>query len=201
MTAFCDVAFLLLAFFIMATKSKPPEAISVVMPTSVSSKAVEEKDQVMVTISPDGKVFLSFSEEERRAEVLKEVAAANGIPVTQNDLQLAAKTEFFGAPLSQTISFLRLPKEEKKGSDMPGIPAKDSTNNELTLWMTAVQKVFLGEKMNLLVKGDNSAKYPVFKQVIDAFKKNDLMKFAMVTGQENLPDDSELGKRLRAEGK
>ena len=29
MTAMCDVAFLLLSFFIMATKQKPPEAVAV----------------------------------------------------------------------------------------------------------------------------------------------------------------------------
>ncbi len=38
MTAMCDVAFLLLSFFILATKQKPPEAVTVVAPNSVSSK-------------------------------------------------------------------------------------------------------------------------------------------------------------------
>jgi biopolymer transport protein ExbD len=38
MTAMCDVAFLLLSFFILATKFKPPEALTVVTPSSVSSK-------------------------------------------------------------------------------------------------------------------------------------------------------------------
>jgi hypothetical protein len=49
--------------------------------------------------------------------------------------------------------------------------------------------------MNLLVKGDNASKYPAFKGVIDAFKKNDEMKFQMVTNPEGVPEGTELYKR------
>ena len=62
MTAMCDVAFLLLSFFILATKFKPPEALSVVTPSSVSTKTAPEKDVVMVIIDKDGKVYLSVSD-------------------------------------------------------------------------------------------------------------------------------------------
>src|ERR1700733_1189233 len=82
MTAFCDVAFLLLSFFIMATKTKPPEAITVMMPNSVSSKAVADKDQVMVILNKQGKVFLSFSEPERSQAVLAEVAKIKGVTLS-----------------------------------------------------------------------------------------------------------------------
>ncbi len=46
MTAMCDVAFLLLSFFILATKFKPPEALTVITPSSVSTKIAPEKDVV-----------------------------------------------------------------------------------------------------------------------------------------------------------
>ena len=58
MTAMCDVAFLLLSFFILATKFKPPEALSVVTPSSVSTKVAPEKDVVQFIIDKDGKVYL-----------------------------------------------------------------------------------------------------------------------------------------------
>ena len=38
MTAMCDVAFLLLSFFILTTKFKPSEAVPIETPTSVSAK-------------------------------------------------------------------------------------------------------------------------------------------------------------------
>ena len=50
------------------------------------------------------------------------------------------------------------------------------------------------KKANLLLKGDNLAKYPAFKGVIDAFKKNDFLKFQMVTNPEAIPIGSELWK-------
>ena len=59
-------------------------------------------------------------------------------------------------------------------------------------WMRATADGFKGTKMNLLVKGDNTSKYPSFKGVIDAFKKNDLMKFQMVTNPEGVPPGTEL---------
>jgi biopolymer transport protein ExbD len=67
MTAMCDVAFLLLSFFILTTKFKPAEAITVVTPNSVSSKPAPEKDFVLVTIDKDGKVFFSMDDETKKA--------------------------------------------------------------------------------------------------------------------------------------
>ena len=57
MTAMCDVAFLLLSFFILATKTKPPEAVAVVPPNSVSTKVAKE-EAILVTLTKEGKVFL-----------------------------------------------------------------------------------------------------------------------------------------------
>jgi len=60
--------------------------------------------------------------------------------------------------------------------------------------MQVVKAAYAGEKMDLLLKGDNVAKYPAFKNVITAFKKNELLKFQMVTNPENAPEGSELWK-------
>jgi biopolymer transport protein ExbD len=198
MTAFCDVAFLLLSFFIMATKQKPPEAIKVMMPSSVNTKAVEDVNQVMVTLNDKGKVFLSFSEPERRVAVLDAVTKLKGLSLGSGDLAKAKTAEFFGAPISQMQSFLNLPAAQLTGDKLPGIPCTDSTNNELTAWMTAVSTVFAGDKMNLFLKGDNNAKYPVFKQVMEAFKANDLLKFKIITNSEAVPPGSEYSKKQAA---
>ena len=62
MTAMCDVAFLLLSFFILATKFKPPEALTVVTPSSVSSKIAPDKNVVLITMDKDAKVYFSVSD-------------------------------------------------------------------------------------------------------------------------------------------
>jgi biopolymer transport protein ExbD len=44
MTPFVDVAFLILTFFIMATKFKPPEPVEVTTPKSVSTQELPESN-------------------------------------------------------------------------------------------------------------------------------------------------------------
>jgi biopolymer transport protein ExbD len=57
MTAMCDVAFLLLSFFILTTKFKQPEPIPIVTPNSVANKVAPQEDLVLVSIDKAGKVF------------------------------------------------------------------------------------------------------------------------------------------------
>jgi biopolymer transport protein ExbD len=192
MTAMCDVAFLLLSFFILTTKFKPSEAIAVTTPSSVASKVAPNKDFVLVTIDKDGKVFLTIDDKQKRELV------ANSLNTTKNlgiDVAKFRAANFVGAPFSGLNSFLSISEENRKGNLLPGIPCKDSTNNELIVWMQAVNEAYAGSKMDLLLKGDNLAKYPSFKGVLTAFKKNNIQKFQMVTNPENAPVGSELYKR------
>jgi hypothetical protein len=102
---------------------------------------------------------------------------------------------FIGTSFSGLNSFLSISEENRKGDLLPGIPCKDTANNELTVWMQAVNEAYAGMKMDLLLKGDNLSKYPSFKGVLTAFKKNNIQKFQMVTNPENAPAGSELYKK------
>ena len=53
----------------------------------------------------------------------------------------------------------------------------------------------MGKKLNFLIKGDNNSKYTAFKGVIDAFKKNDIYKYNLVTNAEDVPEGAELYKK------
>ena len=196
MTAMCDVAFLLLSFFILTTKFKPSEAIAVVTPKSVAVKVAPQKDFVEVIIDKDGKVFLTMDDESKKESI------ANTLNSTRNlgmNVPAFKKALFFGAPFGSMASFLAIPEANRKGNALPGIPVKDSANNELTEWMRVVKEAYQGGKMPaLLVKGDNMSKYPAFKSVIDAFKKNDLLKFQMITSPEGVPVGTDLWKANQA---
>lgn len=195
MTAMCDVAFLLLSFFILTTKFKPSEAIAVTIPKSVAAKVAPTKDIVQVIIDKDGKVFLEMDDEE-----VKETMA-NTLNTTKNlglDVKAFKKSPFFGASFGGLKSFLALPEDQRKGNLLPGIPVKDTANNELTEWMTLVRDAYQGKKPSLLLKGDNLAKFPAFKSVITAFKKNDFLKFQMVTNPEAVPVGTELWKKAQS---
>ena len=198
MTAMCDVAFLLLSFFILTTKFKPSEAITVKTPNSVSSKKAPEKDFVMITIDKQGKVFLSMDNQPKKEAIATALNSSRNL-----GLNVAAfkKAEFFGTSISQLSSFLALPAEKKQGELLPGIPCKDSTNNEMIEWMRLVFNAYQGSPAPaLLLKGDNESKYPAFKNVIDAFKKNDFLKFQMVTNPENVPVGTDLWKNNQLGG-
>ncbi len=195
MTAMCDVAFLLLSFFILTTKFKPAEAIAVTTPNSVAAKVAPDKDIVMITIDKDGKVFITMDDEQKKEAVCTYLNTNLNL-----NMNVAAfkKAGFYGAPFSSMASFLSLPEEQRKGDKLPGIPVLDSTDNQMNTWMRAIKDAYLGSKMNLLVKGDNAAKYPAFKAVIDAFKKNDELKFQMITNPESVPAGTELWKKTMA---
>ena len=199
MTAMCDVAFLLLSFFILTTKFKPAEALTVVTPNSVSAKIAPQKDVVLVTIDKGGKVYLSVSDvnSAEKRTILQTVNTSRNLGLTPAEIDAFAKnpTGYIGVPFSQLKSYLGKTPDQTKSLTLPGIPTLDTLNNELTEWMRAAQTAFAGTKMELLVKGDNEAKYPAFKSVIDAFKKNDLLKFQMITNPEGVPVGSELYKK------
>jgi len=192
MTAMCDVAFLLLSFFILTTKFKPAEAISVTTPTSVAAKVAPDKDIVLITIDKAGKVFLSMDDEQKKETIANTLNSTKNLDIS---VQAFKKAGFIGASFSQLKTFLAIPEESRKGAVLPGIPT-DTTKgaNELTEWMHLVADAYTGKKVNILLKGDNFAKYPAFKSVITAFKKNEILKFQMITTPESVPLGSELWK-------
>ena len=197
MTAMCDVAFLLLSFFILTTKFKPSEALAVVTPNSVSAKAAPENDVVLITIDKEGKVYLSVSDKntsEKRAII---TAISSSKQLNLSDAQIKAfvrANSYIGVPFSQVGGLLNTPADDVKKIKMDGIPVTDSANNQLVDWLYAAKQAFEGKKMELLVKGDNDSKYPSFQGILNAFKKNDLLKFQMVTNPEGVPAGSELYK-------
>src|ERR1700755_612197 len=162
MTAMCDVAFLLLSFFILATKFKPPEALSVVTPSSVSSKVAPDKNVVLVTMDHDGKVYFSVSDDgkSKKKDIIEDLNKSKNLNLTNQEMMnfYANPSAYIGVPFSQLKSYLDLAPEQVKDAKQPGIPTVDSTNNELIDWMRATVAVFQGEKMNILVKGEDATK-------------------------------------------
>lgn len=202
MTAMCDVAFLLLSFFILATKTKPPEAVAVISPSSVSTKVAKE-EAILVTLTKEGKVYLMLGDKAHKNAILEDINTTKALGLSAAEMTKLKKTEFIGVPFNQLKSLLDLATPMEPGK-MPGIPCIDSTNNELTDWIRSVTNAYKGESMdnlNLLVKGDNAAKYPAFKSIKESFKRNDLYKFKVVTNSEPAPPGSELANNALLEKK
>lgn len=202
MTPMCDVAFLLLTFFILAAQFKPQDALNVTPPSSVSNKVAPQKDFLNVTIDKNNKVFLDM-DQKLKGDVLEELGKERNLNFSPQDVKDFENTPYVGVPLSQLKQFIKLTPEQIAKTDLPGIPV-DSTNNELAAWIGAAKAVSLGSKLNFLIKGDDAAKYPTFKAVVDAFKQNDEYKYNLVTNAKAVPEGSELYKanlREQLEGK
>src|SRR3954471_5070650 len=60
MTAMCDVAFLLLTFFMLATKFKKDEPVMVVTPSSISQIAIPDTSIMLITVDNKDRVFFSI---------------------------------------------------------------------------------------------------------------------------------------------
>jgi biopolymer transport protein ExbD len=194
MTAMCDVAFLLLSFFILTTKFKPAEALAVTTPKSVSTNPAEQKNVVMLTMDSKGKIYFSVSDDamEEKQVIIDEVDKQKALGLTDAEKKGFLRAgSYIGVPFSQMKSYLQQSPEQLAKLQMNGIPV-DSANNELQVWMRAANTAFQGSKMNLLLKGDNEAKYPSFKGVIDALKRNELFKFQMITDPEGVPPGTAL---------
>lgn len=195
MTAMCDVAFLLLAFFILATKQKPPEVLSVQTPNSVSTKAAPDKS-IIITLTADGRAFLTLGDDTKKLAILEDINQQRALGLTDAEIAKWKKQEFIGLPLSKIKGYLAM-DATTPADKMEGIPIKDSSNNEMVHWVRSITNVYSGgdqaklQEM-LLVKGDNEASYPLFKNIKYAFKKNEIYKFRIVTNGENVPQDSEL---------
>ncbi|HEV8080656.1 MAG TPA: biopolymer transporter ExbD [Chitinophagaceae bacterium] len=196
MTAMCDVAFLLLSFFILTTKFKPAEAVEVSPPSSVASKIAPQTDAFMVSINKEGKIFIQMSD-DMKGDVINELSTSRNLNLTAEDKKYFTQSLYVGTPLNQLTQFIRVKPEDLHKYTAAGVPA-DTSNNELQAWINAAVNAYKGKKINFLIKGDNNSKYSAFRDVINAFKKNEVFKYQLVTNAEDVPAGSELEKKAFA---
>jgi biopolymer transport protein ExbD len=201
MTAFVDVAFLILSFFMLATKFKPPEVVKIENPKSVSSENVKDKDVLKVSFDKDGRVFISFSNDKdgkEKAQLTAEVLSRQkGLGLTPAEISNFIKFSVggIGVPIQNLKSFLAFSDDEYKSFQQPGIPVSDTLNNQLNEYLGALLTGTGGRRpANVMLNGDNATKYPYFKNVLTAFKKNGIFSFKLVTSLEGVPSGTPLYK-------
>jgi biopolymer transport protein ExbD len=194
MTPFVDVAFLILTFFIMATKFKPPEPVTINTPKSVSTQELPESNAVLITVDKDGKVYFTVLSEKDKSiydDVINSVNSSRNLGLTDAEKVNYRKTYMVGVSFGQLKQLLDLPADKQKDLKQPGIPV-DTTGGDLTYWVQAAKDAFAGQSLKYLIKGDNNSKYPVFKNVIAALKANDQYKYNLITAPEEAPAGTEL---------
>ena len=184
MTAMCDVAFLLLTFFILSAKPKSQEPIPADPPASTATFVIPDADFSTLTVG-QGKVAFNVQGDDVRRETLKKIGEDNGITFTPQEIQAFANTESFGVPIRGLKAFLNMPNEEKNSYQQPGIPV-DTTqaNSELAQWVHAARVVngsLHGVDLRIAIKGDGQEEYPTIHKVIVTLQKQKVNKFSLIT--------------------
>jgi biopolymer transport protein ExbD len=206
MTPFVDIAFLILSFFIMATKFKPPEPVEITTPGSVLSQKLPENNAVLIIVDSANRVFFSLLSDKDKTkfdQVIQGVNSSRQLGLTPAEMANFRQTFAVGVPFGNLKQLLDMDPKEQNKLRQPGIPVLDSANNELFYWIMEAKRAFAGEKLNYLIKGDAKSKYPTFEAVVSALKRNEEFKYNLVTALDDVPAGSELdkanAKNLKAE--
>jgi len=204
MTPFVDIAFLILSFFIMATKFKPQDPVEITTPNSVSSEILPTDNAIMILITKDNQVmFTPLAEKDPSVfdRIIQGINKSRNLNLTPAEMANFRKTPAVGVPFTGLKQLLSMSPEDQKNLKQPGIPVLDSATNELVWWINEAKNAFAGGHMKILIKGDGNSKFPTFDGVVSALKRNDELKYNLVTTPEDIPVNSELGKMKReAEG-
>lgn len=185
MTAMCDVAFLLLNFFMLTSNFVKKEPVLVSTPSSVSEIKIPETNVMTMLIDKEGKVYFGIDGQEKRKELLKMMGDTYKISFTPEELKAYSVIDLVGNPIESLSSYLHLKSEVR---DLPqnnlGIPS-DSTNNQLTEWVKAARMV--NPDIRIAIKADAATPYPVVKKVMKTLQHLDENRYNLITQLEGEP--------------
>jgi len=189
MTAMCDVAFLLLTFFMLATKFKPEEPVVVVTPASIQVTPIPDKDVMLLTVDKKGRIFFSIDNKLKRLELIDAIDQERGLKLTKEEKNAFALGSSIGVPLNQLKGYLQAENTERsKLNDVAvGIPT-DTTNsdaNELALWIRVARNT--NPLLRICIKADGGSSYPVIQSIIKTLEGWKIFKFNLITNMKEVP--------------
>ena len=184
MTAMCDVAFLLLTFFILTAKPKVEDPVAVDMPRSATEQTLPETGVALLTVGK-GKVFFTIDGPENRKQTLLQMGTKYNIGFTPSEIKQFQNMDNVGVPMQQLKQFLGMDAEQRKAviTASKGIPT-DSVSNELYNWVheaRVVEKNLTNKELLFSIKGDSNEEYPTMQRIIAILQKQKVNKFSLIT--------------------
>jgi biopolymer transport protein ExbD len=196
MTAMCDVAFLLLTFFILTTKFRPNEAVQVDIPASTAQIPLPASDILMIAVgkvgeAKDDRIFFGVDDQNTRMAMLDELATKFNFTVDGEMQKRFKLLDQFGVPLEQLPQLLKMSPEELANFKQPGIlcnpDAKlmagqvgvDTAKNQLGELIMMART--LNPKLRIAIKADKDAQYGRVDDVIETLRKTNSNRFNLIT--------------------
>lgn len=187
MTAMCDVAFLLLTFFILTATARQPEPLSVDTPSSTVQTKLPETGLATLTVG-DGKVFFGMVDRKVRVRALELMGQEYGVSFTDEEKQRFSLIDGFGVPFANLKQIIKMNGADRNREGFQGGIPIDTINkdtSELTRWIfnarTANTEI-TGNDLKFAIKGDAKLQYPEIKKVMDILQDQKINSFNLVTG-------------------
>jgi biopolymer transport protein ExbD len=200
MTAMCDVAFLLLTFFMLATKFKPAEPVVVRTPNSVS-EIPQPENSVLLTVDTRGRIFMDYDNKEAKRMLIDSVDLEKGLGLSEEEKNSFISGSAIGCPLANLKEYLSLGQDQRKELPYLGIPCpSDSASwtvdkNELAYWVykARISSVMASNKKAYVsIKSDAGVTYPSFKALLKTLTRNDINNFNLITNVKGVPEGTAL---------
>lgn len=186
MTAMCDVAFLLLTFFMLTSNFTRKEATAINTPTSISEIKMPERNIMLILVDPQGKVFFGIDGQDNRIALLNKMASSRNLTFDQNELKEFSLINSFGIPIDRMRTFLALSPEERNDPAISaGIPC-DSTDNQFRYWVEAARSI--NPDYKIAIKADQSTPYPVIKKLMNTLQDLKENRYNLITSLESAED-------------
>ena len=192
MTAMCDMAFLLLSFFIMTATAKLPEPFPVDTPRSTVQAKLPDSNLATITVGED-KVFFGVAGKEVRKIMLAKMAEKYELTFDEEQKERFSLIDFFGVDIKVLDQLIAMSGTDRnvKGVQQ-GIPF-DSLNNQLRDWIynaRLAQNEYVVNSdlpremgdLHIAIKGDRDTDFPIIKKVMDILQEQGKNNFFLVTG-------------------
>lgn len=186
MTAMCDVAFLLLTFFMLTSNFIQKEPVAVNTPSSISEIKIPDRNIISILVDAKGKVFFGVDGQENRVQLLEKMGAAYNITFTPAELKEFSLVNKFGVPINLMKSYLALKSDER---DLPqntlGIPC-DSLDNQFKNWVSLAKGV--NKDYRIAIKADQVTTYPVIKKLMGSLQDINENRYNLLTSLKSVAD-------------
>jgi biopolymer transport protein ExbD len=156
MTPMVDVAFLLLTFFMLTTKFRPPEVVQIDLPASHSNMKLPESEVLTITVAADNSILMGLSSQPARVRLFDTVIRPNLENAGTSAPVIADSLKKFRLGDSFRINREELPRY-------------------------ILMSRYADQGLRPVIRADSHADYESVNYVMKVFKKLNLLNFNLVT--------------------
>ena len=186
MTAMCDVAFLLLTFFMLTSNFTQKEPVLVNTPASISEVKIPDRNIISILVDAKGKVFFGIDGQENRVQLLTKMGAAYNLTFSPAELKEFSLVNKFGVPINLMKAYLALNSTERDlAKNALGVPC-DSLDNQFKNWVSIAKGI--NKDYRIAIKADAATSYPVIKKLMGSLQDINENRYNLLTSLKGLAD-------------